>query len=650
MRAICEACDKPQPPSWQPGELCVHCGAAVRTEARCFWCVKWTPASGAKYCRSCGAEVVPQQQFGAARMLKDAGTDRFNVPKMLRELDPDQIANFSRIYQRHQVALTRHVDELRYLEERLFQHGFSDRLEEELLPQLPWPEATLAQMSSGVSPLVNSEGLPAVQAIEKTSPFATTRALATLARVRLEDWEAVRGAVAVFRETQEGDRLRSEAALVLSSWQVATAVGPTVDSRALHQALTEPTLAAALPQITAVRRARFQAGEEAALQAALAGADADTAFAAALIVGDIDRLTAALQGPELMQMAAGRRLIQLGHYGGIDKLLRAGSAPLRAELIDALRSVKGPVPELAEAVLFVFEQTADLRQRARITDVLCRRLNPAWVPRICEAAGNERSIFQSLFMEKAELPQEAIGAVCKFMLDHGRFTMSQYGLSDAAQRGALADSFVPTHFPQAPDDASRKELLRCAEEQLKERGDEALHRFVMGEVFGPHTAEVRAAAWWALSRWYAQTKYAWNGPFSLRVTEIERFFGSLANFLPRWIAVLQDADTMKEVGYYDYMAHLLKYSETDLAPALAADPALIEPTQALVHALIGVIDSDYWALLRSAAAEFLGAIGSHAAWRESVLTGLHRCRDKGNFDLQYACDRAIKTITGEPSA
>jgi hypothetical protein len=95
MRAICELCGKPQPPDWMAGDLCVSCGNAVRREVRCFWCVKWVPAG--KFCRACGAVVVEEPLFGAARMLKDAGSDRFTIPKQLLEFPPDQIENFSRI-------------------------------------------------------------------------------------------------------------------------------------------------------------------------------------------------------------------------------------------------------------------------------------------------------------------------------------------------------------------------------------------------------------------------------------------------------------------------------------------------------------------------------------------------------------------------
>jgi hypothetical protein len=102
MRAQCEGCGKPQPPDWKAGDLCSFCGKAVRHDVRCYWCAKWVPA--AKFCRSCGAAVVEERLYGAARMLKDAGTDRFTIPKQLKEFDPDQIENFSRIYQRHAIA------------------------------------------------------------------------------------------------------------------------------------------------------------------------------------------------------------------------------------------------------------------------------------------------------------------------------------------------------------------------------------------------------------------------------------------------------------------------------------------------------------------------------------------------------------------
>src|SRR5947209_6222914 len=151
MRAICEACARPQPGDWKAGDLCIHCGKAVRREARCFWCTKWTPSSG-KYCRTCGAAVVDGRLFGAARMLKDAGVDRFGVPKMLTELEADQIDNYLQIYQRHAAVMNRHVGHIGFLQTFLREKTWSDVLEEELIGQLPWPEERLKAMSPPLAP------------------------------------------------------------------------------------------------------------------------------------------------------------------------------------------------------------------------------------------------------------------------------------------------------------------------------------------------------------------------------------------------------------------------------------------------------------------------------------------------------------------
>src|SRR6185503_19451216 len=190
MRALCEGCGKHQPPDWKAGDLCSFCGKAVRHDVRCYWCAKWIPA--AKFCRSCGAAGVEERLYGAARMLKDAGTDRFTIPKQLQDFDPEQIENFSRIYQRHAIAVARHVDELRFLERFLYQKSWSGALEEQLIPQLPWNEETLARMSAPPHP--PGDDLATVKAIEETSPFGVTQSLATLARLRLRDWEAYKAA------------------------------------------------------------------------------------------------------------------------------------------------------------------------------------------------------------------------------------------------------------------------------------------------------------------------------------------------------------------------------------------------------------------------------------------------------------------------
>src|SRR5262245_25079029 len=206
MRALCEGCGKHQPPDWKAGDLCSYCGKAVRRDVRCYWCAKWVPA--AKFCRSCGAVIVEERLYGAARMLKDAGTDRFTIPKQLVEFDPDQIENFTRIYQRHAIAVARHVDEVRFLERFLRQKHWSAELEDRLIPQLPWNEETLDRMSHPRTP--EGDDLANAKAIRESSPFDVTCCLASLVRLRLDDWSAYDDAAGTFHS---GDAaLRAEAA------------------------------------------------------------------------------------------------------------------------------------------------------------------------------------------------------------------------------------------------------------------------------------------------------------------------------------------------------------------------------------------------------------------------------------------------------
>src|SRR5258708_35362284 len=103
MRAICEVCSGAQLTDWKPGDLCIHCGHAVRREARCFWCAKWTPAG--KYCRRCGAAVVDDSLYGAARMLREAGTAGLTGPKVLAAPRPEQGANFRRLSPPHAATI-----------------------------------------------------------------------------------------------------------------------------------------------------------------------------------------------------------------------------------------------------------------------------------------------------------------------------------------------------------------------------------------------------------------------------------------------------------------------------------------------------------------------------------------------------------------
>lgn len=615
---VCEACGKPQPKDWKAGDLCVHCGGAARRDVRCFWCVKWTPAAG--FCRSCGAEVVPEAHYGAARMLKAAGTDMFAVPKMLREADAGRLENFTRLYQRHAAVVRRHADDVRFLERFLFQKTFSAGLEEELLPQLPLPEETLAQYS--IPPTPAGDDLPTVLAIAAATPFPKMRSLALLARVRLDDWAAAREAAGLLANPE----LRAEAALVLSGWRVVWAAGPPRHEQLVPELEKSPFRLPAAARLGLLGR-----GHPELLREAL-DADPETAFAAALALGETDRLYTSLGGDPLQVAAAGSRLIGLGFLRGIHVPLREGPPDVQRALLDALVRRKEPAPPLADTLLGIVETTKDATLRERAARVLCRRLDPGTAMKIARAAKGDRHILQSLLSQDA-----ALSELAAFMVESGLFTMSQYGLEGAAERGAIPDGFVPAHFAAA-DAKTRKELLGLAEVQLRARNDEALHRFLMNVAFGPPPAELRAAAWGCLSRGYRRAgDPRGEGPLRLEKESIERFFGSVDAFLPKLAAVLRDPATLKEVGFYEFLAHLFSSAEPTVLPAILRHEA---EAHDLVGAMLEAVRGDYWPYLVDGMTQFLGLVGNHPRRREEVLRGLEERPRKGN----YHWDKAVRTL------
>ncbi len=619
MRAACEACGGLQPLDWTPGEPCVHCGRAVRRDVRCFWCAKWTPF--ARFCRSCGAEVVEETRYGPARMLKDAGTDRFTIPKMLRELDPDQVENFARIYARHAAAVARHVDDLRFVERSLFHKHWSAALEDELIPLLPLPEARLHALSGPPRPAADDRAT--LRAIQESSPFARTRRLAALARVRLDDWEALKEArTALFDED-----LAPEAALVLTGWRV-DAVG--------RSSIHEERVIERLGQSSFRLESAVRLGQDAALlEEALDSKDPETAFAAALALGDVDRLAAALSGDDLTRIAAGRKLAERGAFGPLRAALRESTPEVQAELVEALARQERPAPALREALLSFVENAPD-RIRERAARVLARDCDPAVAMRIARATDGDRDILRSLLSVEAALPPEAVAGVLAHQVEIGRFSSGQWGLDDAVKRGAVPFSFVPDQFDRASGD-NRKELLRLAEQQLSVREDEALHRFVLAVVFGPHEAPVRAAAWWSLHRWYRSLgEHRGEGPFRLERASAERFFGSVDAFVPRLAALLRDPASLKEVGLYEFLAHLFGSAEPELA------------TPDLVRALLEAVRGDLWPYLIDSMIDFLGRAGTDPRWRDEVIAGLEGLGKKGNYHREKALRALRCSVHGLP--
>jgi len=627
MRALCEGCGKPQPPDWKAGDLCSHCGKSVRHDVRCYWCAKWTPA--AKFCRSCGAAVVEEKFYGAARMLKDAGTDRFTVPKQLQEFDPDQIENFSRIYQRHAVAVARHVDELRFLERFLHNRTFSAELEDQLVPQLPWPEETLARMSAPTPPPGDDPAV--VRAIQQTTPFPTTKALALLVRLAKQDGDVYREATSVFSTSDP--LLKDEAVLALTGWRVVHTWGRP---RNLEREMIEALERSPCTLEAGVRLGLLGKGNSDVLHEALSSPDPDTAFCAALVLGEVDRLQAALKGDDLQKTVAGNKLISLGVIRPVIQEIPRSTEEIQQQLVDSLLRRKEPVPEASEALLEIVEKTEDRTLRERAVRLLCRRLHPAWVLRIARKAGKERSIYQDL-LQASDLQPESAVELGDFLIAEGLFGMHQYGLSHVAEKGVMPRTFVPSRFGSA-DAAVQKELLHFAEAQIKKELDESLHRFLMNVAFGPHSHEVRAAAWWALHRTYRSGgEYRGEGPLRLTAEQLVRFFGSVAAFVPRLAAVLRSRDTLKEVGYYEMIATVLKTADAGTIAEMQADA---NGCNDLVDALLEALGGDYWPNTLEAMVLLASQLGGDPRWRDRVLARLRNLGKKGS----YHYDKAVRRL------
>src|SRR4051812_14676811 len=133
--AMCEQCGCRQPNDWKAGDRCTACGGAVRAEQRCAGCTQWTPR--AKFCRHCGAELLPPQMYGAARMLLAAGVDRFSLAPRTLALDPGQRDTLGAQYAAQAARAAWLVEEVRFCERSLLQRGFWEKLDDELTSALP---------------------------------------------------------------------------------------------------------------------------------------------------------------------------------------------------------------------------------------------------------------------------------------------------------------------------------------------------------------------------------------------------------------------------------------------------------------------------------------------------------------------------------
>ncbi|HOX46451.1 MAG TPA: zinc ribbon domain-containing protein [Myxococcota bacterium] len=370
-RALCERCGARQPPGWRPGELCQACGQPVRTERRCAWCLAWSPVG--RFCRACGCELPPPDRFGAARLLKDAGVDRFSLGERLRAMDAEQAEDLERRYAEQRARVEAALEPARFAEGFLLTSGLAAALEEELLGRLPMAPAEFEALSAGPpGPFTDPAQLTAILA---SSPLEDCRDLAALALVRLgsDERAPLRRALGL---CQSQAPLALEAALALAHWRFhfapGAAFGPNPDLRRLRELalpyLEDPrlgswaALAAGLALRSAAARPWTGSQHEAAvrdlealtpaLRRGLDARDSELAFGCALLLGDEERLGAAL-GHARPEVRAAARQALLGRGARVaEALAGAEDEDERGRLLGCLPHPCAPgalTPALAAA-------------------------------------------------------------------------------------------------------------------------------------------------------------------------------------------------------------------------------------------------------------------------------------------------------------
>lgn len=599
MRAICETCDKPQPIDWHAGDLCVHCSGPVRHELRCFWCNAWGPAAG--YCRSCGAEQVDEANYGAARMLTQAGSDMFAIPKLIKEMDPGRLAVFASRYAKQRALVARHVDDLAFVEQFMVQKGFAAAAEDAWVATLPWAQDIPATEAP-------EDPLERLKVIAETALSPIARELATVARLYVQDWSAFRD---VMQMTQGRDaQVSAEAVLAVTWWRTVTVYTQVWTRRYPVEALAQLPFA----EHVAVRLAYLgRPYDAAAVATAKLTGNADTKFAAVLADGAVGELATLTSDPdEDVAHAAASVLARRGHTKEIVDYLRRAPTPAQADLLRTLRDKKIEASALREVLLGLMESTSSSDVVVYSGTLLAQRPTEATAVRVAELSRGESYVVQALMHADTGLSTHAMGRVALALAAQNRFKVGMYGVEDAARRGAFPEDLIVRAFDAASQE-QRLELCRIAEAQLEGTKSEVTHVALMRIVFGPYDHEVRAAAWWSLSRWYARLPelgYRSKGPMALEPSAIARFFPSVSEFIQRLVEVLGDYATLKEVGYYDFLAHLFGGVDAARAQALAIDGRL---TRELVTAMRQAAAWDVWSFLRDALVKSADLIEGRAA-------------------------------------
>ncbi len=616
MRLFCESCQQPQPPQARRGEHCVHCGVIARREQRCYWCLSHTPEG--KFCRKCGAATIADHLFGAARMLKDAGVDRFSIARQLAEMDPEQVDTFSSIYAQHAAVMYRHVDQVAAAQPYLVMRHWAREIENELLAQLPWPDKRLDELRL---PPVALEGLEELRWIREHAVFHQTRMLATLAlAVATGDPKLVK---TVYREiyTDGDDRLRQEAALALTHWRTFHGTDNLWDHLDIrYRDVWEDVQRA--PSSKAQRARLMMVGLEAVAPDVLEDRDLDVAFMAAIGTKMPERLAnAASSTDDTKRFVAAKLLIAWGAGERASQALLQASADHQYRLLRELARERKPVQGLKRALFEILESTTHDELRRLAGEALARDCQPRDAAELYRLTGGHRTVVQSL-LQQGNLPAETLRDLCQAQVDSGGFSAEQWGMKDIAVEGRMPPGFVPKAFVNA-DGPMRLQLLRFAEQQMMAYNPPGLRTFVVSVAFGSFGPEPAADAWAVLQRSHPQTGPQIEKAVPFTAAFAAEHFGSMENMLRAVTRLLSmPEEVLSHYAMRDNAANLLRYAEDGISQHIAAHPK--EALQ-LEKALIRVAEnSGLCRSLRGDAVLFLGTMAEDKKSRERIRSVLSR--------------------------
>jgi hypothetical protein len=360
-------------------------------------------------------------------------------------------------------------------------------------------------------------------------------------------------------------------------------------------------------------------------------------FATALVMRDADVLAASAAYPNdaLRRLAAARNLVSLERLAPAGVALEMASEEHQIELLQLLELRRKPAPELRDTLFELAGHTQNHRVRRFACLVLCYGCPAEEALRVARAGQGDASVYQAL-LQKAGLGPQSFEDLGVFLMQSKAFRMGQFGLADAAKKGRMPADFIERHWRDA-DNAIRVELCRFGEAQLMDYGDQALHRFLVGIAFSPGDVKVQGEAWSCLYRWYDSFGFPRRRPLTIGEASITTFFGSGRMFLTRFTEFLEGRAILRESPHRDRIAELLRYPDPSALPLLEQEP---REAMGLAEALAGAMrDSEIDFILRLACTDFLGFLGSVAAFRNPVIK-LLEAFERTDLDLQS------KTVLG----